>query len=252
MRFYLLLLTLYLTAHQVALAQDTPAGWRWYNEPKAAIKPPEKPAPPPNSVTSIMSATEQMTWFHSAYNEALNDATINAHDKDKLQKVMRLNHFISEKTTQTGMTFKQVLLENPELSYTKDRPVEHAARQTFNVLEREKKIATVNEMKDQGWGFFFIYNGNDIMSQKLAPSLQQFSDTYQIELLGVSDDGTFIDAVKNNKMNDGKVVVPFVPALILVNPNTRKFKPLAYGFISQNDLLGRFYNVATNYQAPDF
>jgi conjugal transfer pilus assembly protein TraF len=29
-------------------------------------------------------------------------------------------------------------------------------------------------------------------------------------------------------------------------------KPLAYGFISQTALLGRFYNVANDYQTPDF
>jgi conjugal transfer pilus assembly protein TraF len=39
--------------------------------------------------------------------------------------------------------------------------------------------------------------------------------------------------------------------LLLVNPKTNSIKPLAYGFISQEELLGRFLNVATDY-APDF
>jgi len=38
---------------------------------------------------------------------------------------------------------------------------------------------------------------------------------------------------------------------VLVNPGSGEMKPLAYGFISQEDLLGRFLNVATDF-APDF
>ncbi len=101
-------------------------------------------------------------------------------------------------------------------------------------------------------GFFFVYQGEDALSQTLAPSVQAFADTHSMELLGISEDGVFIDTVKNNRNNDKKVVVPFTPALLLVNPKTGEFKPLAYGFISQNELLGRFYNVANDYQTPDF
>lgn len=233
---------------------DKPKGWRWYNEPKDHIeKPIEKPqAPPLNTVTRVMTATEQMDWFHDVYNEVKNDATINSHDEDKYLKLMQLHHFIDKKTSQTGMTFKKLLHKHPELSYTKDRPLEQAARSTYHQLERDKKIQAVNQMQQEGWGFFFIYEGNDTLSQTLAPSMQQFADTYSIELLGLSNDKVFIDTIRSNRSNDNKVVVPYTPALILVNPKTAQFKPLAYGFISQNDLLGRFYNVATDYQAPDF
>jgi conjugal transfer pilus assembly protein TraF len=199
-----------------------------------------------------MSATQQMQWFHQAYEEVKADATINPQDEEKYLKLMQLHHFISEKTTQTGMTFKKLLLKHPEYSYVKDRPVEQAARSTYHQLERQKKTEMVKKMKEEGWGFFFVYEGNDALTQTLAPSMQQFADTHNIELLGISNDGVFIDDIRQNRPNENKVIVPFTPALVLVNPNTSEFKPLAYGFISQSDLLGRFYNVATNYQSPDF
>ncbi|MGR5406503.1 type-F conjugative transfer system pilin assembly protein TraF [Vibrio mediterranei] len=246
----LLILILWATP---TFANDAPKGWRWYNTPNQPKTPPiEKLQIPPNTVTRVMSATEQMDWFHEVYEEVKNDATINSHDEDKYLALMQLHHFIDKKTSQTGMTFKKLLLKHPDLSYTKDRPVEQAARGTYHQLEREKKVHAVHQMKEAGWGFFFVYDSNDTMSQTLAPSMQQFADTYQIELLGISEDGTFIDTIRQNRRNDGKVVVPSMPALILVNPTTSEFKPLAYGFISQNDLLGRFYNVATDYQASDF
>ncbi|MEF2482208.1 type-F conjugative transfer system pilin assembly protein TraF [Vibrio mimicus] len=237
-----------------AVAKEAPAGWRWYNEPKTAPPAPStKPAPPPqNSTTTVLSATEQMAWFHQAFDEVLNDATINPADEEKYLKVMKMKKFIMDKTVQTGMTAKKLLLQYPEYSYVKDHPVEQAARSPYLQRERSKKVAAVQQMKEEGWGFFFVYEGNEPLSQTLAPSMQQFADTYDIELLGLSNDGTFIDHIRQNRHNDNKVIVPFTPALLLVNPQTAEFKPLAYGFISQNDLLGRFYNVATDYQAPDF
>ncbi|TFH89341.1 type-F conjugative transfer system pilin assembly protein TraF [Vibrio ouci] len=232
----------------------TPNGWKWYNEPKARPIPPKpEPAPlPANANTTVMSATQQLQWFHQTYDEVKADATINPQDEAAYLKLMQLNHFIGQKATQTGMTFKKLLLKHPEYSYVKDRPVEQAARSPYHQQERRKKIDMVEKMKKEGWGFFFVYEGNDTLSQTLAPSIQQFADTYDIELLGVSNDGVFIDAVRQSRRNHDRVIVPYTPALILVNPTTSEFKPLAYGFISQHDLLGRFYNVATDYQASDF
>ncbi|CAH6877133.1 type-F conjugative transfer system pilin assembly protein TraF [Vibrio crassostreae] len=254
MKPFILIILLNALSSQSLIAKDIPAGWKWYNEPQIKRQAPSKKvsAPPPNSTTTVMSATKQMQWFHEVFQEAVADATINPTDTQKNLKVMQLKHFISQKTSQTGMTFKKLLLENPEYSYIKDRPVEQAARSTYYAQERDAKGEAVEKMKAQGWGFFFVYQGEDALSQTLAPSVQAFADTHSMELLGISEDGVFIDAVKNNRNNDKKVVVPFTPALLLVNPKTGEFKPLAYGFISQNELLGRFYNVANDYQTPDF
>lgn len=235
-------------------AGGSPPGWKWYNEPKqrpvaASAK---RPPLPPNTTTTVMSAREQMQWFHRVYEEINAEATLNPRNEHTYLRLMQLNHFISEKSSQAGMTFKKLLLAYPEYSYVKDHPVEQAARARYYQLKREQKVAMVGKMKDEGWGFFFIYNGADPLSQALAPSLQNFADTYGLELLGVSQDGQFIEDIRQNRVNDNTLLVPFVPALILVNPRTAELTPLAYGFISQEALLDRFYHVATRYQSPDF
>lgn len=254
----LCVITLALLTHlHPALAQETPPGWRWYNEPKAMPVTPKPKPLPSNTQTTVsspktLSATEQMAWFHSVHIEAQNDAAIHPKDKDKLAKFLALNHFITDQTDQLGMTFKALLLERPEFSYTKDHPTEQAARQVYLALEDKKKTDAVEKMKQDGWGFFFVYEGKDALSQQLAPSIQAFADQYHFELLGISNDETFITHLKENRHNQGKIAVPFTPALILVHPSTGEMKPLAYGWISQNDLIGRFYNVATHFEQSDF
>ncbi|SGZ09533.1 type-F conjugative transfer system pilin assembly protein TraF [Moritella viscosa] len=241
-----------MTISSPSQASDAPHGWRWYEDPKKPTIKKQKKPPQHNTVTRTLSATKQLEWFQKEHKEVIAAATIDPKNKQKQERLMRFNQYISKQTSQTGMTFKEVLLENPDLSYIKDRPVEQAARSTYLLLEREKKVLAVKQMVSEGWGFFFIYEGKDPISQKLAPSIQRFSNTHGIELLGVTKDKVEISAIDNNVADNKNLQVPYTPALILVNPKTQKMKPLVYGFIATEDLLGRFYNVATDYQESDF
>ncbi|GAB6264307.1 type-F conjugative transfer system pilin assembly protein TraF [Photobacterium sp. R1] len=234
---------------------ERPPGWRWYNEP---IKKIERMSPTTQSqsqssvtVTRTMSPSEQMEWFHSYYKDVSNDAFINSKDVEKVEKLMLLNQFSYNKSSEFGMTFQKTLLQNPSLSYIKDRPTEHAARSTYHDIEREKKIRVVRELADTGWGIMFFYDGKSEMANKLAPSLQMFSDTHGIELLGITGDGIELPSIRQNRINDNRFTVPFTPALFLVKPSTNEMKPLAYGFIAQEDLLTRFLYVATDFK-PNF
>lgn len=233
-------------------ANTSPHGWRWYDDPnKNKIK--KKPKPPQrNTVTRTLSATEQMEWFQGVHKEVTTAATIDPENNKKTERMMRFNQYVSNQSGKLGMTFKEVLLDNPDLSYIKDRPVEQAARGTYLQLEREKKTQAVKQMISEGWALFFIYEGEDPISRKLAPSIQTFSNTHGIELLGITKDEIQINSIDNNVIDTKNIQVPYTPALILINTNTGDMKPLVYGFIATEDLLGRFYNVATNYQESDF
>ncbi|HIF9325784.1 TPA: type-F conjugative transfer system pilin assembly protein TraF [Photobacterium damselae] len=233
-----------------------PNGWRWYNEPKAPIVQPKPPLPkqPHATITQTpskpMTATEQMNWFHGYMAEVQNQAIINP-TVDNVLAFMKLSQYIDGKTTDFGMTWKEALLVDPSLSYRIKHPTESLARQTQNAQIKARKEAAVKALAEQGYGLFFVYQGQDPLNQRLAPSIQAFAEQYGISLLGISDDGKILPSIKQNRLNNGKLKVPVIPALLAVNPNTQDIKPLAYGFISQEELLGRFLNVATQYQ-PDF
>ena len=261
-RFNLLLL-LGLTSLAHASPNQEPQGWRWYNEPKPVkIKkqtPPEPPKPQASMSTTpaakpkarTLTATEQMKWFHNYMAEVQNDSVINSTDVDKVMEFMYLSQFVEGKTTEYGMSWKEALIKDPSLNYRLEHPTEALARQTQNAMTKQKKINAVQEMQQQGYGLFFVYNGEAPLDKVLAPSIQDFATQYKIELLGISLDGVMLDSITNNRDNQGKLDIDATPALLLVHPSTNDIKPLAYGFISQEELLGRFLNVATDY-APDF
>ncbi len=246
-RYGLLLLALALPC-----AASEPLGWRWYNEPTAVKRAPTPPPPTVNTLTRTLSATEQMRWFHQYHEEAIAAAAIDPTNAEKTEQMMRLNHFLYEQSSQLGMTAKQVLHTHPELDYTKDHPVQGAARPLYLEQRKAKQEQSLEQLIREGWGVFYVYEGHDALSQQLGTSLAQFAQRYDFSVLGVSKDGMFIDAIANNRVDDGRVEVPYTPAIVLVNPHTAVMKPLSYGYIAHDRLLGRFHNVATDYRDLDF
>ncbi len=235
-------------------------GWRWYNEFKPHPEPPLTPRPalPQGAIVitqspptpRVLTATEQMDGFQRYMKEVQTQAVITP-TLDKVLAFMRLNQFIDGKTTDFGMMWKQALLADPTLSYTVRHPTQSLAKQTQNAALIARRTAAVKALAGQGYGLFFVYNGKEVLNQQLAPSLQSFAHQYGIGLLGITLDNTLIETIEHNRVNDGKLKVAAQLALLLVNPNTGHIKPLAYGFISQEELLGRFLNAATHFE-PDF
>ncbi len=255
-KVFLLLVTLTLVSSP-SVANQAPHGWRWYNEPKVekkqTVDPKKNNTAPSVSLNRTMTAKEQLEWFKGVHEEAQAAAIIDPTNEQKAALLMHMNKYVSDKSSTFGMTFKKVLHTTPELDYLKDRPAEAAARQDHLQGVRNKHISSIHQMSNNGWGMFYVYNGSDNLSDALGSSLQNFSDKHGIALLGISKDASVTNSVRQNEIDDkGRVDVPFVPAIVLVNPKTKEMKPLSYGFISIDQLYGRFHNIATDYQEQDF
>ena len=154
------------------------------------------------------------------------------HNEAKLHRLLALNRYITKQTSATEMTFKKLLAEHPELSYTKDHPTEQSARKVYLAKLKDKHERKVAEMMRLGWGLFFVYDSTDTLAMTLAPSIQQFADRHRLELLGISNDGAFSKDIRENRANHGKLKVKHSPALFGQSQN-RTNQTLAYGFIAQ-------------------
>lgn len=254
---FLTLSGLILTSNVFAQSNSKPNGWRWYNEEKTVSKPKTEPRKSNSSsavtVTRTLTAKEQLDWFKSAHEEVQAAAIIDPTNQEKAALLMHMNKYVSDQSSEFGMTFKKVLHTTPELDYLKDRPAQAAARKHHLNKVRSNHIDSVHKLSNEGWGLFFVYKGADELSHTLGSSLQTFSDKHGLGLLGISKDSNLINSIKDNEVDlQGRVDVPFVPAIVLVNPKTKEMTPLSYGFISMSELYGRFHNVATDYQENDF
>lgn len=95
-----------------------------------------------------------------------------------------------------------------------------------------------------------VYRGNDALDSELAKVVQRFSEEYGIALIPVSMDGARSEALPQTRPDGGqsqRLGVTHLPALYLVEPGAERYQPLAYGFMTQDDLMKRFLSVATDF-----
>ncbi|WP_171840560.1 conjugal transfer protein TraF, partial [Escherichia coli] len=73
---------------------------------------------------------------------------------------------------------------------------------------------------------------------------------YNVALIPVSMDGARSEALPQTRPDSGqaqRLGVTHLPALFLVEPGAERYQPLAYGFMTQDDLMKRFLSVATDF-----
>jgi conjugal transfer pilus assembly protein TraF len=218
-----------------------PEGWLNYNY---AVKDPQHHKFAPQNLLPAQRMEIFHEYFNNVESHAAEDPSV-----ENIQKLVALQHYIKNMSVKFTTTWQKVLLDYPEYDYELVHPTNQLATQIDHAqfsAEEAKKIASLS----QQYGLFFFYSSKDPYAVKMAQSLQFFADKYQIALMGVSMDGSFLNDISNNQKNSGqaeRMGVKYFPALYLVNPKTKSFQPLGYGFLSESQLLERFYNVATNF-----
>lgn len=119
----------------------------------------------------------------------------------------------------------------------------------FNQDEEQSK-STLIKMVSHKFGLFWFYNGKNQIAQAMAPSLQDFADEYHIKLIGISMDHITLNAIHDNKLNQGqaqKLRVAAYPAVFLINPDQNSYSLVAYGFTSINTIKESILNIAKQY-----
>lgn len=100
----------------------------------------------------------------------------------------------------------------------------------------------------------YFYRGGDPIDAQMAGVVADFARTRHIALIPVSMDGQVSPQVPDSRPDGGqsaRMGISHYPALFLVDPASKDYRPLAYGFMTQDDLAKRFLNVATGFK-PNF
>jgi conjugal transfer pilus assembly protein TraF len=145
------------------------------------------------------------------------------------------------------------MLEHPEFDTQLDFPFQQNAQEIYDQELTQKEDQTLAQLKDK-YGFFFFYYGEDPYAVGMAEALQRFADKYSLTLMGVSMDGVGIDVIRDNRVNQGqaeKLGVKAYPAVFMFDPETNDTSPVSYGFMSQDQLATRIYNIVNIYNKED-
>lgn len=244
---------------QSADAVITPAapftGWHWYNEPK---KKPETPAPkvkPPQPGVpdfSKLTPSEQADVLKGYTKEALNNAILHP-SAENTATFLRWQKFWTDRASMFSQSFAVAQLDHPDLDYNLEHPHYNSTAPLQQARDQEEQNDAIKKLSGE-YGLFYFYRGQDPIDAQMAGVVADFARLRHISLIPVSVDGTVSPQVPDSRTDAGQTArmgITHFPALFLVDPKSKKYRPLAYGFMTQDDLAKRFLNVATGFK-PNF
>jgi len=229
-------------------------GWHWYNEPVKQDEP-KKKEKPKNEIPDIskMPIQEQVKVLQGYTKDALATAILYPHDIEANAAFQRWQKFWTDHASYFSQAFSVAQLKYPDLDYN----LEHSHYNSIASIESAKQMT--NEDKAikkiaETYGLFLFYRGSDPVDTQMAGVVSAFAKAKDISIIAISVDGVVASTLPDTRPDNGQskaMHITHFPALYLVEPQSRKYEPVAYGFMTQDDLATRFLYVATGFK-PNF
>ncbi|WP_455865477.1 type-F conjugative transfer system pilin assembly protein TraF [Pantoea agglomerans] len=241
-------------ADEVVDPADPFTGWHWYNEPK---KKAETPAPKPRPAQQVpdfsrLSPGEQADVLKGYTKEALNNAILHP-SAENTATFLRWQKFWTDRASMFSQSFAVAQLHHPDLDYNLEHPHYNSTAPLQQARDQADQTQAIARLAGQ-YGLVYFYRGGDPIDAQMAGVVADFARTRHVALIPVSMDGQVSPQVPDSRPDGGqsaRMGISHYPALFLVDPASKDYRPLAYGFMTQDDLAKRFLNVATGFK-PNF
>jgi conjugal transfer pilus assembly protein TraF len=224
---------------------DNPAGFLWYNVPKPDLKQPTKTG----VAFKTLSYTDRDAVLAFYTMEALHKVRFTHRVEDERAFLVWQQYWLDESRAHGDLN-QRTLLQYPELDYSVTHPTSALGVALFDSLKIKKDRARVQALA-RTHGMLFFYRANNPYDQKQIPIVRNFCEQNHFSLIPVSVDGVPSPDLPLSRTDNGQadaLGVRFFPALLLVNPKTRKTSPVAYGLTTQDVLTRHLVAIATEFK----
>lgn len=214
---------------------DHAQGWHWYKDPKEHKLEEDDQNDPISQMNAVRATVERA------------QAKMVLHPtKENVKNYIVVQNKVSGNAAELSKTWREVLLENPELDFSLVHPTNNAARQVENDLTSKKEQTAIQALAKSS-GLFFFYRSSCPYCVRFAPILKDFAETYGLTIIPITTDGISLPEFPNSYPDHGqaaKFQVKVEPALFIVNPYTHQAIPVSYGLTSEADLKRKILNIA--------
>ena len=224
---------------------SSPIGWHWYDYTDSPLSPVTKKQP----YLSDLTPTQAVKIIKDGTQEALNAAVLDPSEQNVMQ-YLAMQKWVTDQSSQFAAQYPKVLLDDPALDPHIQNPTEQMATQMMGQQMNQDQQKALKTLAAQN-GVLFFYRGGNSMDELMCKVMAQFVSIYQIAIIPVTVDGQVSAAFPNSRQDEGKSAklgISYFPAIMLVNPATDAIQPVAYGFLSQDELLKRFLLIANHFK----
>lgn len=231
-------------------------GFNWYPDP-AEIRPePKKKEEEPPKPKSIYEMTK-LEDIKKELDRLKGDAVVNPTEKSVL-KFLRAQNWVMDKSSLFADVSRRVVWANPDVNYEARSPVANFSLAKERTRQSKKREETLRDLS-QTHGLLFFSRSDCNFCKDQAPVLKGFSARTGIPILAVSLDGgavsMFPDARPDNGISmlvSGGNGVTTVPAIYLINRETKTTIPLGTGVIAGDDIAERIRVMVTTKPGQEF
>lgn len=229
---------------------DPLTGWHWYNEPQPAEEDEDAPPPEPEIPLASLPPGVQKKVMQKLTQEAL-DAAVMTPSAENAARYLALQRFWLNKAGEFERSGRKALLYYPALDYNLEHSHYNSTVPLQLAAARDKEQQAVQALTER-YGLILFYRGREPQDNQMSTVVAQFAQEYGITLIPVSTDGARSEALPGTRPDTGQAAamgVTHFPALYLVDPASEHYQPLAFGFMTQDDLSRRFLEIATDFAA---
>ena len=243
------IITALLLVMSTTLFAEQPAGYLWYNLPKKEEKPQEEKPGIAYSSLSHQQKDSVLTYLtREAWHRAMQDLSV-----DSMKRYIALQDYITKRATKTSRVFDKTMTYYPQYRYGTTHPNSAIGIKLADESHEEKELKAI-ESVSKTHGIFYFYRGKNKFDERQAPIFSDFVKKHDLEVIPISVDGVISEDFPDSKIDKGqaaKLNIQYFPAVVLVNPKTKKTVPVSYGLVTQDMLSRQFYLAATDFAEGD-
>ncbi|HHT0594804.1 TPA: type-F conjugative transfer system pilin assembly protein TraF [Legionella anisa] len=229
---------------------EKPVGFLWYSiekEQKKTRQPISRGTP-----FNQLSFTERDAVLRFYTMEALHKARYTKKVEDMRIFLSLQDYWLSE-SSRFKQLFQKTMLAYPGYDYTVTHPTSNLGAKITNEV-RESQTVEVIERLSKSHVLLFFYRGKSPYDQKQIPIIADFCRRFSFSIMPISVDGVVLPELPHSRIDQGqanRLGVRYFPALLLVHPQSQHVSPIAYGLITQDVLMERIKQVATQFKGEE-
>lgn len=233
--------------NSLSVFAEKPVGFLWYSIEKEQKK--TRQPSPRGTPFNQLSFTERDAVLRFYTMEALHKARYTKKVAD-MRVFLSLQDYWLKESSRFKSLFQQTMLANPEYDYAVTHPTSNLGAKITDEMREAKRVEVISNLA-KSHGLLFFYRGKSPYDVKQIPIITDFCQRFHLTLMPISVDGIISSQLPYSKIDSGQanhLSVHYFPAVILVNPQSYKTEPVAYGLTTQDVLMERLVQVATQFQ----
>ena len=222
-------------------------GWFWYIDPpveEEAVEEIIEPQPAMLTAPVPLNPIAELKAFQEELENAQALAIMHP-SNENVMAYMYLQKQAMDRSQAFSETWQRVVWTTPELDHTLVRPTSPKAVNAYYDERNANRKVKLQQLA-QTHGLFYFFRQSCPYCRQFSPILASFAKRHGFHITAISMDGGSAPGFPNPRVDNGtarRLGVQTVPAVYLVEPQSRSVQPVSFGLLGPTELEERIMSL---------